>query len=104
MVSSHKQSAERKPQWKEQSFSTDPYPTSIYHDPSTVLSTSDWDELAKICQHDWTEDLKISKAAKFEVIRSHLYGERGGGGKFVSPRPTIQMSVQLAVSLLSLDI
>ena len=106
MVSSHKQSAERTPQWKEQSFSTDPYLTSLYYDPSTVLSTSDWDELAKICQHDWTEYLKISKAAKFEVIRSDLYGGGGGGPSLYPPppRPTIQMSVQLAVSLLSLDI
>ena len=68
MVSSHKQSAERTPQWKEQSFSTDPYLTSLYYDPSTVFSTS-----------DWTEYLEISKAAKFEVIRSDFYGGGGGG-------------------------
>ena len=57
-----------------------------------VFSTSDWDELAKKCQRDWTECLKINKAAKFGVIRTDLYVGGGGGGKFVPP--TIQMCVQ----------
>lgn len=35
-------------------------------DPSTVFSTLDWDHLAKICQHSWTECVKISKVVNFD--------------------------------------
>lgn len=35
-------------------------------DSSTVFSTLDWDHLAKICQHSWTECLKISKVVNFD--------------------------------------
>ena len=69
-------------------------------DPSTVFSTFDWDQLAKIPQqHCWQERLKISKVAKFE---NHLFktnrrlyggGEGVGGGwrrvRYVRA-PTIQ--------------
>ena len=34
--------------------------------PSTTFWTFDWDQSAKIRQHDWKERLKISKVAKFE--------------------------------------
>ena len=66
-------------------------------DPSTVFSTFDWDQLAKIPQqHCWQERLKISKVAKFE---NHLFktnrrlygggegvgGGGGGYGTFVPP-------------------
>ena len=48
-----------------------------------------------MCQHDWTECLKINKAAKFEVIRGDLYGGGGGGGPVCGPPPPpLQMSVQ----------
>ena len=30
-------------------------------DPSSVFSTFDWDQLAKIRQHGWKERLKISQ-------------------------------------------
>ena len=30
------------------------------------LLSFDWDQLVKICQHDWKEHLKISKLAKCE--------------------------------------
>jgi len=62
-------------------------------DPSTVFSTFDWDQLAKIRQHSWKERLKIRKVAKYESnmfkTNRRLYGggEGGGGrgGKFVPP-------------------
>ena len=37
-----------------------------HSDPSTVLSTFDWDQFAKIRQHSWKGRLKVSNDAKFE--------------------------------------
>ena len=68
-------------------------------DPSTVFSTFDMDQLAKIHQHRWKECLKINKAAKFESdmlkTNEELHPQSREilqTGKFVSP--TIQTSVK----------
>ena len=37
-------------------------------DTSTVFSTFDWDQLAKIRQQGWKERVIISKVAKFESV------------------------------------